>query len=112
MILRSYTYLRDAKAKGFTDVKLIGIITTKLQTLTKQLTALKSLENEGHKSKPTKEWSCTHCHSELHTGGSNDCPLKDFKNKVARRIAKEATSKLSEEPDVLKRLMEEEIKQK
>jgi hypothetical protein len=35
MILRSYTYLLDAKVKGFTDVKLIGLLVmNKLQELT------------------------------------------------------------------------------
>jgi hypothetical protein len=108
MILRSYTYLRDARAKGFTDVKLIGLITNKLQDLTLQLAETRLLGNDGGKVKPPKEWACPHCHSELHEGGSTACVLKDFKTKVARRIAKEAEKKIKEEPEVLTRLMAEE----
>jgi hypothetical protein len=40
MILRLYTYPRDAKAKGFTDIRLVGQVTQKLQDMTRQLTDL------------------------------------------------------------------------
>jgi hypothetical protein len=106
MILRSYTYMRDAKAKGFTDVKLISLITNKLQELTHQLSEARL--HDGPATSKTKEWACSHCHSELHGGGPNACTLKDFKTKVARRIAKEAEKKVRDEPDVLTRLMAEE----
>jgi hypothetical protein len=42
------------------------------------------------------------------TGGSASCVLKDFKTKVARRLAKKAERKIKEEPGVLKRIMAEE----
>jgi hypothetical protein len=60
MIIRSYTYLRDAKAKGFTDIRLIGQVTQKLQDLTRQLTDLQSYA-DCPSPKPSKEWSCAHC---------------------------------------------------
>jgi hypothetical protein len=83
MILRSYTYLRDARAKGFTDDKLIGVITNKLQELTYLLTEARLSREASGNVKPPREWAWTHCHSELHDGGSASCVLKDFKTKVA-----------------------------
>jgi hypothetical protein len=109
MILRSYTYLRDAKAKGFTDIRLVGQVTQKLQDMTRQLTDLQS-NIERPPPRPSKEWSCAHCHSELHTGGMAACPLNDFKAKVARRVAKEVAKTAKEDPDVLSRLIAEEKK--
>jgi hypothetical protein len=99
MIFRSYTYLRDAKAKGFTDIRLIGIITQKLQELTRG--------HPGSEARPikAKEWACNHCHSEIHDGGPAVCPLKDVKAKAARRIAKEVDQKQKEEPEILARLL-------
>jgi hypothetical protein len=95
MVLRSYTYLRDAKAKAFNYIRLVGEITQKLQEMTHQL-------SEHHMEKPTakppKEWACAHCHSELHTGGMATCPLTDFKAKTARRLAKEAAKHLRRIP--------------
>jgi hypothetical protein len=109
MILRSYTYLRDARAKGFTDIRLVGQVTQKLQDMTRQLTDLQS-HIERPSLRASKEWSCAHCHSELHTGGMAACPLNDFKAKVARRVAKEAAKTFKDDPDVLARLMAEERK--
>jgi hypothetical protein len=106
MILRSYTYLRDAKAKGITDVKLISLVTNKLQELTQLLSEARLLD--GGSPTKSKEWACSHCHSELHGGGPNACTLKDFKTKIARRIAKEAEKKVRDEPGILTRLMTEE----
>jgi hypothetical protein len=108
MFLRSYTYMRDARAKGFTDVKLIGAITYKLQELTHLWTDVQTSAVLSAKPK-AKEWACSHCHSDLHTGGSAACVLADFKTKVARRLAKEAEKKVKEEPGVLARLMAEEL---
>jgi hypothetical protein len=107
MLLRSYTYLRDAKSKGFTNVKLIGAVTHKLQEMTSLISDAQLLDRAG--GKKIKDWACTHCHSDLHEGGSNLCVLKDFKTKTARRIAKEAERKVKEEPGVLERLMKEEL---
>jgi hypothetical protein len=47
MLLRSYTYLRDAKSKGFTDVKLIGTVTNKLQEMTSLISDPQLLERVG-----------------------------------------------------------------
>jgi uridine kinase len=44
----------------------------------------------------------------LHEGGSNSCVLKDFKTKVARRIARDTEKRVKDEPDVLEKLMAEE----
>jgi hypothetical protein len=109
MFLRSYTYLCDAKPKGFTDIRLVGQLTQKLQDVTRLLTDLQT-PAERPQPKPSKEWSCAHCHSELHIGGMAACTLTDFKAKVARRIAKEASKTIKEDPDVLTRLIAEEKK--
>jgi beta-glucosidase-like glycosyl hydrolase len=109
MLLRSYTYLRDAKAKGFTDIRLIGQVTQKLQDMTKHFTELQTVI-ERPTSKTPREWACAHCHSELHTGGMAACPLSDFKAKVARRVAKEAAKTIKEDPESLTRLITEEKK--
>jgi hypothetical protein len=101
MILQTYTYLRDAKAKGFQDIKLLGAITQKLQDV-----AFKNLAVTPRPPKAPKEWHCTHCHSDLHEGGMKDCSLKEFKAKVARRLARDAKS----DPDALETLMAEERK--
>jgi hypothetical protein len=105
MILRSYAYLRDAQSKGFTDIKLVRLMTQKLQDMTRLLTEQNSIARQP---KSIKEWSCAHCHSELHSGGMAACPLTDFKAKIARRMAKEASTKLKEEPGVLEPLITEE----
>jgi hypothetical protein len=111
MILRSYTYLLDAKAKGFTDIRLVGQVTQKLQNMTRQLTDIQS-HMDSSAPKPSKEWACAHCHDSelLHTGGMAACPLTDFKAKVARRLAKEAVKTIKEDPEVLSRLMSDEKK--
>jgi hypothetical protein len=74
LILRAYTYLRDAKKDDFTNMKLVGAITLKLQELTRSLTDQGSADMSHNK---VKDWACTHCHSEIHEGGAGACPLKD-----------------------------------
>jgi hypothetical protein len=73
------------------DVKLMGVITHKLQKLTQLLTETQ-LSASTSKVKQ-KEWDCNpHCHSELHEGGLASCVLTNF-----RRIAKEAEKKIKDE---------------
>jgi hypothetical protein len=103
MILRSYTYLSDAKAKGFTDIKLIGAITQKLQELTRG--RLDQGGDGGPSKGKVKDWACNHCHCEIHEGGPTACPLKEIKAKAARSIAKEVEQKQKEEPEILARLL-------
>jgi hypothetical protein len=107
VILRSYTYLRDAKAKRFNDIRLVAEITQKLQDLTRHLT---ELNVEKPAAKLPKEWACAHCHSELHTGGMAACPMIGFKAKTARQLVKEAANLIPTEPGALERLMTEEKK--
>jgi hypothetical protein len=49
MLLRSYTYLRDAKDKGFTDIRLMGALTQKLQEL---MTSLQDRAGTTNRQKP------------------------------------------------------------
>jgi hypothetical protein len=105
MILRTYTYLRDAHAKGYINIKLVGIVTQKLQDMTQTLADQQALLAD---QKPPKDWACNHCHSELHEGGMVTCPLTDFKAKIACRIARDAGKKIKDEPDILDRLIAKE----
>jgi hypothetical protein len=102
-LLRAYTYLRDAKRDGFTDMKLMGTITQKLQEITR------TLHDQGGSARlKLKDWACTHCHSEIHEGGEGSCPLKELKAKPARRIARDAAKRIKDEPDVINRMIQEE----
>jgi hypothetical protein len=103
MILQTYAYLRDSRAKGFQDIKLLGALTQKLQEA-----AFRNLLAPVKPPTAPKEWNCIHCHSDLHTGGIKECPLKDFKVKVARRLARDAAKQIKSDPDALDKLMEEE----
>jgi hypothetical protein len=105
MILRSYTYLWDAHAKGYMDIKLVGIVTQKLQDMTR---AVMEMPATAQELKPPKDSACNHCHSELHKGGMAACPLVDFKAKIARPIARDAGKKVKEEPEIMDRLIAEE----
>jgi hypothetical protein len=52
---RTYTYLRDAHSKGYVDIKLVGIVTQKLQDMTRTLADLQALPLDP---KPPKAWAC------------------------------------------------------
>jgi hypothetical protein len=56
--LRTYVILRDARAKGFVDVKLLGqLMTRPAHTVTKLPTTA------------SQKWDCAHCHTKgLHEG--------------------------------------------
>jgi hypothetical protein len=82
-------------------------MTQKLQDMTRLLMEQQSAPQTSP-TKPAKEWACAHCHSDLHTGGMAACPLSDFKAKIARRLAKDATTKQKDEPGILERLIKEE----
>jgi hypothetical protein len=101
MILQSYIYLRDMSAKSFQDIRLIADLTTKLQHIALQ----------SHYSAPTKPspWSCAHCHSDLHEGGKNACPMKDLKTKVARKIAKASEIAMRTDPQALHKAVAAEL---
>jgi hypothetical protein len=102
LVLQSYIYLRDGRAKGYQDIKLLAALTTQLQRL-----SFSGSHTKTSTTKPTAQWSCAHCHSDVHEGGRGACPMKDLKPKVARRIAKEA-GRLLTDPAALERLIEAE----
>jgi hypothetical protein len=103
LVLQSYIYLRDGRAKGYQDIKLLSALTTQLQRL-----SFSGSHTKTSTTKPTAQWSCAHCHSDVHEGGRGACPMKDLKPKVARRIAKEAGRLLKTDPTALERLIEAE----
>jgi hypothetical protein len=107
MVLQTYTYLRDAKSKGFLDIKLLGALTIKWQSLALHPRAESSSTPTG----PTlKLWDCSHCQSSsLDEGGAKKCPAKELRNKPARRAAKEALKSVKDEPGAFARLIAEEL---
>jgi hypothetical protein len=102
LVLQSYIYLRDGRAKGYQDNKLLAALTTQLQRLSFSGSPTKTFT-----TKTNAQWSCAHCHSDVHEDGRGACPMKDLKPKVARRIAKEA-GRLLTDPAALERLIEAE----
>ena len=101
LILQSYIYLRDGRSKGFQDIKLLSDLTTRLQRAT-----LQGVVKPNHPK--AQQWSCSHCHSDLHEGGKPACPMGDLKPKVARRIAKNAARQIKTDPDALDKAVAEE----
>jgi hypothetical protein len=107
MVLQTYTYLRDAKSKGFLDIKLLGALTIKWQSLALQPRTGISGVLTGATPKP---WDCSHCQSSsLHEGGTKKCPAKELRNKPAGRAAKEALKLVKNEPGAFARLIAEEL---
>jgi hypothetical protein len=80
MILQNYTYLRDAKTKNFTDMKLLGALSLERHSMVAMAaaTAAPSKTLVSGKPPPTPPpplWTCAHCHIYKHcikrVGGSN-----------------------------------------
>jgi hypothetical protein len=76
MWLRTYVILRDARAKGYVDVKLLGqLMTRPAHTVTKLPTTA------------SQKWDCAHCHTKgLHEGGQKTCPAQDLQASIARKL--------------------------
>jgi hypothetical protein len=108
MILQTYTYLRDAKAKSFVDIKLLGALALKWHGHSNS-----SPPKTPSNAKPppaTPQWTCSHCHTmDLHDGGACKCPARDLNTSKARRVAKEALKLIKTEPEALERLVAEEL---
>lgn len=107
MILQTYTYLQDAKAKGFLNIKLLGALTIQWQSIAlKSMMAGLQIQAGTH----PKPWDCPHCQSSgVHKGGAKKCPAKELKNKPAWRAAKEALKWLKTKPGAFKHLPAEEL---
>jgi hypothetical protein len=107
IVQQTYAYLRDAKSKGFLDIKLLGALAIKWHSLALQSRANSSGVLTGVTPKP---WDCSHCLlNGLHEGGAKKCPAKDLRNKPARRAAKEALKLVKDEPRVFDRIIAEEL---
>jgi hypothetical protein len=90
MIWQHYTFLRDARAKGWQDLKLIGILTKHLFNTPGISSAMKP-SNTKVTTSGAKEWKCSHCHTDLHEGGAKKCPARDLTTKKARQFATTAS---------------------
>jgi hypothetical protein len=95
MITQNYTYLRDAAAKGFVDLRLVGKITQKLQEL-----LYTNLDTSKIKGKTL--FDCVHCHQNdsFHEGGQDNCPLHSIRAKRARVLAKDVARKIRANPEL------------
>jgi hypothetical protein len=93
MIFQNYIYLRDAKESGYQSTKLPAKLTEELQNAVFTEVSNKGPTKAGGPGKP-KEWACSHCHGNFHTGGSEHCDLAAFKAQDARRMAKEVARRL------------------
>jgi hypothetical protein len=100
LIVRNYISLRDWRAKGWQDLKLFGQLTKSLHDTAAPL---------APRTGAAKVWACSHCHSEMHTGGSTNCPLKDIRTRIARKIVATALKDKEDPKGALDRLIAEEI---
>jgi hypothetical protein len=48
---------------------------------------------------PNHNYPCAHCHSAIHEGGQNMCPLTKIKPKKARALVAAIAAKILEDPD-------------
>jgi hypothetical protein len=93
MILQNYIYLRDTKAGGFQSTKLLAKLTEELQDAVFTEDYVVSTPKPANSGKP-KEWACSHCHGDSHSGGPEHCDFAAFKTKDARRLAKDVARRL------------------
>jgi hypothetical protein len=112
MILQNYTYLRDAKTKNFTDMKLLGALSLKWHSMAMAGTpAAPTKSSAPVKALPAPPpWSCSHCHTaDLHEGGARKCIARDLPILKARRLALESLKVHKTEPGAFERLVTEEL---
>ena len=102
MLFQNYVYLRDAVAKDFHSSSLTGKFT---KTIQEQIRSLRVTMEETQalgarlKDPNNPQYSCAHCHSDIHEGGQNKCPLTKIKVKRARTLAKALAARIEEDPD-------------
>jgi hypothetical protein len=100
LIVCNYISLRDLRAKGWQDLKMFGQLTKSLHD---------TAAPPAPKPVAAKVWACSHRHSEMHTGGSTNCPLKEIKTRVARKIVATALKDKEDPKGALERLIAKEI---
>jgi hypothetical protein len=112
MILQNYTYLRDAKAKNFTDMKLLGALSLKWHSMAMAAApaAPPKIPVPGKPPPTPPLWTCAHCHTvDLHEGGARKCLARDLPIVKARCIVLEALKVHKTEPNAFERLVTEEL---
>jgi hypothetical protein len=103
LIVRKYISLQGWRAKWWQDLKLFGLLTKTLHD-----TALPQVSLSV-----AKVWACSRCHLVLHTGGATNCPLKEIKTKVARKLVTVALKDKEDPKGALERpLVAEEVAKK
>ena len=113
MLLQNYVYLRDAVATEFHSSSLTGKFTKTMQDQMRSLKA--SMEEQqmlGPRLKtPNPNYPCAHCHSGIHEGGQNMCPLAKIKTKRARAMATNIEVKIKEDPDNAESIIQQALQQ-
>jgi hypothetical protein len=98
-----HVYLRDAVAKDFHSSSLTGKFTKTIQeqirSLRVTLEETQALMGARLKDPNNPQYSCAHCHSDIHEGGQNKCPLTKIKVKRAQTLAKALAVRIEEDPD-------------
>jgi hypothetical protein len=98
MLVQNHVYLRDAVASEFHSSSLTGKFMETMQDQMKSLLA--TIEVGGARPKtPNPNYPCAHCHSAIHEGGQNMCPLTKIKPKKARAMVAAIAAKILEDPD-------------
>jgi hypothetical protein len=114
MLFQNYVYLRDAVAKDFHSSSLTGKFT---KTIQEQIRSLRVTMEETQalgarlKDPNNPHYACAHCHSDIHEGGQNKCPLAKIKVKRARTLAKALAARIEEDPDDAENIINQAVLQ-
>jgi hypothetical protein len=114
MLFQNYVCLRDAVAKDFHSSSLTGKFT---KTVQEQIRSLRATIEETQalgarlKDPNNPQCSCAHCHSDIHEGGQNKCPLTKIKVKRARTLAKALAARIEEDPDNAENIINQAVLQ-
>ena len=114
MLFQNYVYLRDAVAKDFHSSSLTGKFT---KTIQEQIRSLRVMMEETQalgarlKDPNNPHYICAHCHSDIHEGGQNKCPLTKFKVKRAQTLVKTLAARIEEDPDDAENIINQAVLQ-
>jgi hypothetical protein len=75
-------------------------------------TLLATIEvGEARPKTPNPSYPCAHCHSAIHEGGQNMCPLTKIKPKKARAMAAAIAAKILDDPDNADNIIHQALEQ-
>jgi hypothetical protein len=114
MLVQNYVYLRDAVATEFHSSSLTGKFTTTMQDQMRSLrAAMEEQLGSRPKTTPTRNpnYPCAHCHSGIHEGRQNMCPLSKVKPKRARAMATTIAAQIKEVPEHADSIIQQAVHQ-